>query len=111
MRDRSGGALIFTRAPVPHVRDGTPDDEQIRSGPFLRHLGVYAYRREALLRWVALPPSRLEKLEKLEQLRPLEAGIGIGVAVVEAPEFGGIDTPEDAVRAEAILLSQRPNEA
>jgi 3-deoxy-manno-octulosonate cytidylyltransferase (CMP-KDO synthetase) len=103
VRGAGGAALLFTRSPVPHVRGREPTPQQIRREPFLRHLGVYAYRREALLRWVALPPSRLEELEKLEQLRPLEAGIRIGVARTQAPEHGGIDTPEDVARAEHIL--------
>ncbi|MGI9188982.1 MAG: hypothetical protein ACR2F9_02465, partial [Longimicrobiaceae bacterium] len=75
--------------------------------PFLRHLGVYAYRRAALLRWVGLPEGTLERIERLEQLRPLAAGIPIGVAVVEAPLHGGIDTAEDALSAERLVTQQR----
>ena len=105
VRGANGAALFFTRAPVPHVRDGEPTDDTIRDGPFLRHLGVYAYRRDALERWVTLPPSPLERLEQLEQLRPLEAGISIGVEETAAPLYGGIDTPEDARRAEPLIAA------
>ncbi|MCA9737504.1 MAG: 3-deoxy-manno-octulosonate cytidylyltransferase [Gemmatimonadota bacterium] len=95
-----GRALYFSRAAIPHPREGAPE---WGAAPWLRHLGVYAYRRGALEAWVALPPSRLEGVERLEQLRPLEAGIGIGVAVVPEAE-GGVDTPEDALRVERRLI-------
>jgi 3-deoxy-manno-octulosonate cytidylyltransferase (CMP-KDO synthetase) len=101
VRADDGGALLFTRAPVPHPRDAEPD---FASGGYLRHVGLYAYRREALLRWVALPEAALERTERLEQLRALAAGIRIGVAV-QAPAPGGVDTPADAARAEQIILS------
>jgi 3-deoxy-manno-octulosonate cytidylyltransferase (CMP-KDO synthetase) len=99
-RGDDGRALFFTRAPVPFSRDAAPD---FASGAYLRHVGVYAYAREALLRWVALPEGALERIERLEQLRALAAGIRIGVAVGE-PAEGGVDTPADALRAERILL-------
>jgi len=99
-RGDDGRALYFTRAPVPHPRDAAPD---FGSGAYLRHVGVYAYAREALLRWVALPEGALERIEKLEQLRALAAGLRIGVAVGE-PAEGGVDTPADALRAERIIL-------
>jgi 3-deoxy-manno-octulosonate cytidylyltransferase (CMP-KDO synthetase) len=103
VRADDGGALLFTRAPAPHPRDGgEPGAADLAGGLFLRHVGVYAYRRDALLRWVALPESPLERLERLEQLRPLAAGIRIGVAV-GAPAEGGVDTPDDLRRAERIL--------
>jgi 3-deoxy-manno-octulosonate cytidylyltransferase (CMP-KDO synthetase) len=101
-RRQDGAALYFSRAPSPHRRDAAPQPEELRSEPYLRHIGVYAYRREALLRWTKLPEAPLELIERLEQLRPLSAGMGIGVAVVGAAE-GGVDTPEDARRAEARL--------
>jgi 3-deoxy-manno-octulosonate cytidylyltransferase (CMP-KDO synthetase) len=102
VRGADGGALLFSRAPVPFRRDGEPGPEELASGLYLRHLGIYAYRREALLRWVALPEGELERTEKLEQLRPLAAGMRIGVGIAE-PGPGGIDTPEDAVRAGRLL--------
>jgi 3-deoxy-manno-octulosonate cytidylyltransferase (CMP-KDO synthetase) len=109
VRGSDGRALYFSRAPVPFVRDGAPADDDLARPPFLRHLGLYAYTAEALARWVALPESALERLERLEQLRPLEAGIGIGVAVVQEAERG-VDTPEDAARA-ARLLADRQGSA
>jgi 3-deoxy-manno-octulosonate cytidylyltransferase (CMP-KDO synthetase) len=99
VRADDGGALLFTRAPIPHPRDAEPE---FRGGTYLRHVGLYAYRRGALLRWVELPEGGLEKIEKLEQLRPLAAGMRMGVAV-GPPAEGGIDTPADAARAERLL--------
>ena len=97
-----GGALYFTRAPVPWKRGAEPTPDELASPSFLRHVGVYAYTRAALARWVHLPPASLEELERLEQLRPLAAGLRFGVAVVDAAD-GGVDTLEDARRAEACL--------
>jgi 3-deoxy-manno-octulosonate cytidylyltransferase (CMP-KDO synthetase) len=98
-----GRALYFSRAPIPFSRDAEPRLAPSEASPYLRHVGLYAYQREALRRWVALPEGDLERIEKLEQLRPLAAGIGIGVAVV-APVEGGVDTPADAAWAEERLL-------
>ena len=95
-----GRALYFSRAPIPHARDVEPDFS--RGDPWLRHVGIYAYRREALERWVSLPESRLERTERLEQLRPLEAGVGIGVRIVAEAE-GGVDTRTDVARVEPRL--------
>jgi 3-deoxy-manno-octulosonate cytidylyltransferase (CMP-KDO synthetase) len=93
VRDDAGRALYFSRSPVPFVRDGEPD---FRADPprFLLHLGVYAYRRETLLRLAALPPHPLEQGEKLEQLRWLGAGVRIAVGTVPAAHRG-VDTPAD----------------
>jgi 3-deoxy-manno-octulosonate cytidylyltransferase (CMP-KDO synthetase) len=102
-RAEDGRALYFSRAGIPFKRDGDPTPEELGGGAFLRHLGLYSYRREALMRWVALPPSPLEVLEKLEQLRPLEAGMQMGVAIVDEAE-GGVDTPADVERTERRLL-------
>lgn len=99
VRTQEGGALYFSRAPVPHRRDGSPTSEELGRPPYLRHLGIYAYRREALAAWVRLPPSPLEELERLEQLRPLEAGLSMGVAVVDSAE-PGVDTEADVTRME-----------
>lgn len=96
-----GGALYFSRAPIPHPRDGAAD-AALASGRYLRHVGVYAYGPAALARWVALPASWLERTERLEQLRPLAAGLRIGVTVVK-DAAGGVDTPADAHRAESLL--------
>ena len=105
VRNDAGAALYFSRAPIPHVRGGEPDATELASDRYLRHIGVYAFTPAALARWAGLPEHPLERAERLEQLRPLAAGMGIGVAVV-APipaEEGGIDTPEDARRAEVRL--------
>jgi 3-deoxy-manno-octulosonate cytidylyltransferase (CMP-KDO synthetase) len=88
-------ALYFTRATAPHGE-----------GPLYHHIGLYAYRRRALERFVALAPSPLEKREKLEQLRALEAGMRIDVAIVGSAPLG-VDTPEDLARARA-MLSKHP---
>ena len=101
-RASSGRALYFSRASIPYKRDGKPTQDELEREPFLRHIGLYAYTRDALADWVALAPSRLEELEMLEQLRPLEAGLRIGVAVVGAAD-PGVDTPADAVRMEEKL--------
>jgi 3-deoxy-manno-octulosonate cytidylyltransferase (CMP-KDO synthetase) len=97
-----GRALYFSRAPVPYRRDGAPSAVELGGGGYLRHIGIYAYAPGALERWVALPPTALERIERLEQLRPLVAGLGIGVAVV-AGTAGGVDTMADAERAAARL--------
>lgn len=101
-RRRDGRALYFSRAPIPYLRDGEPTTEELAGPGFLRHIGVYAYRRQALVTWRDLPPSRLEWTERLEQLRALEAGLSIGVAIVEEAA-GGVDTAEDLARAEELL--------
>jgi len=102
VRRDDGAALYFSRAPIPFLRDREPTPDELRGNGFLRHLGVYAYAPDALRRWVSLPEHLLEQQERLEQLRPLAAGIGIGVAVVaSSPE--GVDTPADAERAERLL--------
>jgi 3-deoxy-manno-octulosonate cytidylyltransferase (CMP-KDO synthetase) len=84
-------ALYFTRAAAPHG-----------DGPLYHHIGLYAYRRDALTRFVRLPPSPLERREKLEQLRALEAGMRIDVEIVDTVPLG-VDTPEDLVRARVLL--------
>lgn len=100
--DQQGEALYFSRAPIPHARDGV-----IESAAWLHyvHLGIYIYTREALLRLAELPTSPLEDAEKLEQLRALEHGIRIRVWETTHPSLR-IDTPADLKEAEAVL--QRP---
>jgi 3-deoxy-manno-octulosonate cytidylyltransferase (CMP-KDO synthetase) len=102
VRAAGGRALYFSRAPIPYKRDEKPQAEELEREPFLRHIGIYAYTRSALEDWVALAPSPLERLEFLEQLRPLEAGLRIGVTVVGAAD-PGVDTPADALRMEEKL--------
>ena len=94
-----GRALYFSRAPIPFLRDGS--DAPLLEGQVRQHVGVYAYTREALAAWVALPPHPLELIEKLEQLRPLAAGWAMGVADVPDAPHGGVDTEEDLARANA----------
>jgi 3-deoxy-manno-octulosonate cytidylyltransferase (CMP-KDO synthetase) len=105
VRAEDGRALYFSRAPVPFLRDGPPDHDSLSRPPFLRHLGLYVYRREALLAWVALPPSPLEQVERLEQLRALEAGLPMGIAVVERAA-GGVDTTRDLRIMEELLVRE-----
>ena len=90
-------AMYFSRLPIPYVRD--PADEPQTS--WWQHLGIYAYRRDALLRVAALRPAPLEIAERLEQLRALAAGYSIGVALLDRPALPGIDTPADLAAAEA----------
>ena len=99
-RKSAGRALYFSRSTIPFDRD------QSSFAGYRKHLGIYAYRKAALERFASLPPSPLEKLERLEQLRLLENGIGIYVA--EAPgDTIGVDTEEDLRRAEAVLRQGR----
>jgi 3-deoxy-manno-octulosonate cytidylyltransferase (CMP-KDO synthetase) len=92
-----GHALYFSRAGIPFVRDHDAiGSSEIR---MLQHIGVYAYSREALEKWVSLPTHPLENTERLEQLRPLAAGIPIGVAIADEPPASGIDTEDDLAAA------------
>lgn len=95
-------ALYFSRAPIPWHRDAFADASVvIEDNPWLRHIGIYAYRAGFLRRFAALPPGRLEQVEKLEQLRVMEAGYRIAIAVSPVAFPPGVDTPEDLARAEA----------
>jgi 3-deoxy-manno-octulosonate cytidylyltransferase (CMP-KDO synthetase) len=100
----AGRALYFSRRTIPYLREAAsrPVPEQLAAFPFLKHLGIYGYRRGTLLRLVKFPVSPLENAEKLEQLRALENGIGIVVVKVDYDSVG-VDTPEDMKRAEAIF--------
>lgn len=92
--DDVGRALYFSRSPIPHARDW--DDALLTREPavFYQHVGLYAYRRDFLLRLAAMPRSTLEATENLEQLRVLAAGHTILVGVIDEPTVG-IDTPDD----------------
>ncbi|MDQ3287388.1 MAG: 3-deoxy-manno-octulosonate cytidylyltransferase [Pseudomonadota bacterium] len=105
VRGDDGRALYFSRAPIPWPRDAfaASRERMPEGGPWLRHIGIYAYRAGFLQRFAALPPGRLETIESLEQLRVLEAGYSISVALTPAPFPPGIDTAEDLLRAEAHL--------
>jgi 3-deoxy-manno-octulosonate cytidylyltransferase (CMP-KDO synthetase) len=94
-----GRALYFSRAPIPYLRQQA--DEATRAALVRQHLGVYAYTRDALRRWIALPPHALELSERLEQLRPLAAGMTMGVALIDARAPIAVDTEDDLMRANA----------
>ena len=99
-----GRALYFSRRTIPYLREAASGlvNEQLAAFPFLKHVGLYGFRRETLLRLVRFPPSPLELAEKLEQLRGLEHGIPIAVARVRHGSVG-VDTPADVVRVEQLL--------
>lgn len=90
-----GRSIYFSRSPIPHGE-----------GDYFHHIGIYAYQRSALEKFVRLPPSPLEKREKLEQLRALEAGMRIDVAVVDTVPLG-VDTPETLEKARKLMSEER----
>ena len=100
----AGRALYFSRRTIPFVRDAAsrPIAEQLAAFPFLKHLGIYGYRRGTLLQLVKFPISALEAVEKLEQLRALDNGIEIAVVRVEYDSIG-VDVPGDVERVEKLL--------
>jgi 3-deoxy-manno-octulosonate cytidylyltransferase (CMP-KDO synthetase) len=102
--DLAGRALYFSRRTIPYLREAASrsESEQMAAFPFLKHLGIYGYRRETLLRLVKFPVSPLEAAEKLEQLRALENGIPIAVVKVDYDSVG-VDIPADVARVERLL--------
>ena len=123
----AGRALYFSRRTIPYLREGSARapravesaplsthsvdeastatrEARVLLFPFLKHLGIYGYRRETLLRLVKFPVSPLEAAEKLEQLRALENGIQIAVVTVDYDGVG-VDVPEDVARVEKILTT------
>ncbi len=104
--DQDGNALYFSRSPVPYVRSRDPRaaaEEAVARGLARKHVGLYAYRREALLRFASLPPTPLEEAEGLEQLRALEHGMRIRVMPREGASAPAVDTPQDLERVRALL--------
>jgi 3-deoxy-manno-octulosonate cytidylyltransferase (CMP-KDO synthetase) len=101
VRDFEGNALYFSRAPIPWVRDAA---ESVAARHW-KHLGLYAFRREALLEFPTLPPGELERLEQLEQLRWLENGFRIRVVETDYDAIS-VDVPADLERVEKILASR-----
>jgi 3-deoxy-manno-octulosonate cytidylyltransferase (CMP-KDO synthetase) len=103
-------ALYFSRAPIPWDRDGVDGatGQQASFREARRHVGIYAYRVGALRRLAALPPTPLEQLEKLEQLRALENGFDIRVAECSEPPGPDVNTAVDVARVEALLVQPRP---
>ena len=100
--DFDGNALYFSRAPIPWVRDA---GERVAARHF-KHIGLYAFRRDALLEFPALPPGELERVEQLEQLRWMENGYRIAVSEIEAYEGVEVDVPEDVARVEELLRAR-----
>lgn len=106
--NKDGYALYFSRRTIPYLRDSVkkPVTEQLAEFPFLKHIGIYGYRRETLSRFVSCLPTPLEQAEKLEQLRALENGIKIAVVTVQSQSIG-VDVPEDVQRVEQLLVKLR----
>jgi len=105
VRTGNGDALYFSRAPIPWHRDEFARDARaLPAGPaWLRHIGIYGYRAGFLKRFAAMPPGHLERIESLEQLRALEAGVRIRVELTPADFPPGVDTEDDLARAERHL--------
>lgn len=102
--DNNGYAMYFSRSVIPFIR-GVEEQDWLAHYPFLKHIGLYAYRREVLAQLTRLPQSSLEKAESLEQLRWLQNGYRIKVGLTDV-ETVGIDTPEDLEKANRILAAQ-----
>jgi 3-deoxy-manno-octulosonate cytidylyltransferase (CMP-KDO synthetase) len=102
--DDHGRAIYFSRHAIPYSRKPAPDADE----PFIcrRHVGLYVYRRETLLRFSALPPCAMERAESLEQLRALQAGIAIGIVEVDFKSIG-VDTPEELEKVRELMSGKR----
>ncbi|HET9048341.1 MAG TPA: 3-deoxy-manno-octulosonate cytidylyltransferase [Chiayiivirga sp.] len=108
VRSAPGLALYFSRAPIPWHRDHFAKDRlRLPTGPWLRHIGLYAYSVASLRVFAAMPPGVLEQVEALEQLRALEAGWSIAVALSPEPFPAGVDTEADLERVDAALRESR----
>jgi 3-deoxy-manno-octulosonate cytidylyltransferase (CMP-KDO synthetase) len=111
--DAAGNALYFSRSPIPHVRLGAGEEPRAAALAAVsrrlarKHVGLYAYRREALLRFASLSPSPLEEAEGLEQLRALHHGMRIRVVPVDGEGGVAVDTPEDLERVRALLAPEK----
>jgi 3-deoxy-manno-octulosonate cytidylyltransferase (CMP-KDO synthetase) len=111
VRAGNGDALYFSRAPIPWPRDAFAQQPKVLPpGQWLRHIGIYGYRAAALHAFSALPASRLERVESLEQLRALDAGWRISVALAPSPFPPGVDTAEDLARAQRIFIELQSSE-
>ena len=104
---KEGRALYFSRSAIPHLR-GIPPEQWLEHAVFLKHIGLYGFRRDSLLEVVALPRGQYEQAESLEQLRWLEAGYPVHVLETQE-ETIGIDTPEDLEKAAVIYQNENPN--
>ena len=109
VRATNGDALYFSRAPLPWPRDAFARDRATmpEGGHWLRHIGIYGYRVASLRAFAALPAGALERIESLEQLRALEAGWRIAVALAPSPFPPGVDTPEDLERAQRTWMEMQ----
>ncbi len=108
VRNVHGDAMYFSRAPIAWHRDAfARSRDSLPPGQWLRHIGIYGYRAGFLQQFAAMPPGNLEQVEALEQLRALEAGHRIAVALSPAIFPPGIDTPEDLQRADALMRAQQ----
>jgi 3-deoxy-manno-octulosonate cytidylyltransferase (CMP-KDO synthetase) len=105
LRAADGGALYFSRAPVPWPRENVAAGMPTRFAGAWRHVGIYAYRVRSLLQFAAWPPTPLEETEKLEQLRALEHGMRIHLVTLSEAPPAGVDTPEDLERVRAGLTT------
>jgi 3-deoxy-manno-octulosonate cytidylyltransferase (CMP-KDO synthetase) len=104
--DKDKIALYFSRSPIPFCRDAKNEKDWLKLGNFYKHIGLYVYSRESLLRFVSLRRSSLEEIEKLEQLRALENGFRIKVVISESDTIG-VDTPEDVEKVVAFLKNKK----
>lgn len=111
--DAKGDALYFSRSPIPHLRAAGADvraaaEEVVGRGLARKHVGLYVYRRDALVRFASLPPSPLEEAEGLEQLRALHHGMRIRVVSMSGEGGVSVDTPQDLERVRALLARRGP---
>ncbi len=103
--DYNNFAMYFSRSPIPYVRDAGTPEEMLKCADIYKHIGLYVYRNEALVKFTILEPTDLEKAEKLEQLRMLEHGFKIKVVITDTESLS-VDTPEDLEKARVRYLSQ-----
>lgn len=112
VRNAQGLALYFSRAPIPWHRDRFAQDRlRLPSGPWLRHIGLYAYTVANLCAFAAMPAGTLEQIESLEQLRALEAGWSIAAALSSEPFPAGVDTEADLARVASVLCAGKRAES
>ncbi len=104
--DKDNFALYFSRGAIPFCRDAKTDEDWLKLGNFYKHIGLYVYSRDSLLKFVALGKSPLEDIEKLEQLRALENGFRIKVVITESDTIG-VDTPEDVEKVVTYLKNKK----
>jgi 3-deoxy-manno-octulosonate cytidylyltransferase (CMP-KDO synthetase) len=104
--DYNNYALYFSRSPIPYVREARTNLEKVQLGEVYKHIGLYVFRREALIKFTKLEPTDLEKTEKLEQLRMLENSFKIKIVVTELDSFS-VDTPEDLEKARLIYTQMK----